>query len=185
MSSLPDAGRINAIILVILLPAQHLSKWWLSLESPDGSLAFHSPALDINQTALLPSMMMVHTALHTNPRSRFLFDSKPRPIHTPECKRENVRFPSEDVSTSRCSRIAHSFPLLTSPLVSKSFCLFFLNPNLYFAGRTTWYRVNHFANAFSVPVLKWFTLQAPNSSSASASVRRSLTISTDNSGMIN
>ena len=37
------------------------------------------------------------TAPLTNPRSGFLFDSKPTPIHTPERKREHTRFPSEGV----------------------------------------------------------------------------------------
>ena len=37
------------------------------------------------------------TAPLTNPRSGFLFDSKPTPTHTPERKREHTRFPSEGV----------------------------------------------------------------------------------------
>jgi hypothetical protein len=37
------------------------------------------------------------TAPLTNPRSGFLFDSKPTPTHTPERKREHARFPSEGV----------------------------------------------------------------------------------------
>ena len=46
MSSQPDTDRINAIILVILLPAQHLPEPWLTLELPNESLAFHSLVLD-------------------------------------------------------------------------------------------------------------------------------------------
>jgi hypothetical protein len=37
------------------------------------------------------------TAPLTNPRSGFLFDSKPTPTHTPERKREHARFPSDGV----------------------------------------------------------------------------------------
>jgi len=37
------------------------------------------------------------TAPLTNPRSGFLFDSKPTPTHTPERKREHARFASEGV----------------------------------------------------------------------------------------
>ena len=141
MSSQPDTDRINAIILVILLPAQHLPEPWLTLELPNESLAFHSLVLDhqVVQRALLSTIMMAPTALHTNPRSGFLFDPRHTPTHTLECKRKYVCFQSEVFSTSPWTRVTHSFPLLTSPVVTKSF-YFFLNPNLHSAGRTTWYR---------------------------------------------
>jgi hypothetical protein len=49
------------------------------------------------------------TAPLTNPRSGFLFDSKPTPTHTPERKREHTRFPSEGVFNLSMDEDSSSF----------------------------------------------------------------------------